>query len=363
MNSTKRVSRSLKLSKNFSRGNIMVVNIKGKSLTSLFADFVGNNKIMFNFWTNGEVLKVQVIDDFTACVTLPVTSVDNVHKEVDISFWATKVVTLLNSELDVILRFEEACLIIEQNNFSSTFVKEYEERRQFPEVDKYELHNAFANRMKYITHSLVTCNYLSKELSISDPDPMFSGGKMYADYQQSFFIEHINYPELCLSIHALRGFVFKLEEDAEYYYFKELSTIYFKSGAYEFWVPTADYNINGSTINAVETKLQECMPVTEICIKDYVSKYQILATTFPKTKFTLSIGKNAFGVNVATNAMHTYIGHDISSPILSINITSGQLNVISKLFKDDESITVLRGGNCICLQSKEKSMLIAGLIY
>ena len=43
----------------------MIIMASGKQLYKLFTDFVGNNKVMFNFMTDGNNLRVQMLDDYT----------------------------------------------------------------------------------------------------------------------------------------------------------------------------------------------------------------------------------------------------------------------------------------------------------
>jgi hypothetical protein len=78
---------------------------------------------------------------------------------------------------------------------------------------------------------------------------------------------------------------------------------------------------------------------------------------------TLLVGDKKFSISVTNNDVQCTVGEKMSNSILGINLTSGQVSAIAKLFKDDEDVECLRGGNCICLKSGEKNMLIAGMIY
>jgi hypothetical protein len=340
----------------------MIVEAKARDIVSLFANFVKTNKEMFNFKVDGKTIEVQYLGDYSACTSIPVTSLDNDFKVQDISFWVTKAINILDIDSPITLKFEDSFLMVEQNTFSSTFVREHEERRSYPDVSSLTLKNAYANRLKYITHSLVSCMGLSKELLISDPDPMFSNGRVYADYMQTFFIEHLEYPEVCIPITTLRDFVYKLDEKATYAYLPDLNTLYFKSKDYEFWIPTTNYNLNASTINAIEKKMMETRKITEVTFKDYSDKLLTLANAFPKQRFPVAFGDHSFRVSLFTNNMQCTVGMNMNNSLLALNMTSGQIMVIAKLFKDDDVVEVLKGGNCICLKCGEKSILIAGMI-
>ena len=341
----------------------MKIEVNAKYLTSLFSDFVKGNKVMFNFKTNGKVLDVQMLGDYTACTLIPVISLDGDTKECDASFWVTKAIAIMDVDKPIQITFADAVIFFEQDTFNSTFVKEHEERRTFPSTEGIPLSPAYANRLKYLTHSVVSCTGLAKELAIADPDPVFSNKKFYADYRQTFFIENMEYPEFCVPLSTLRDFAFKLEEKAEYAYLPDLTVVYFKSGRYEFWIPTNNYNISGAIISAIDKKLGECVKVTELSFVNYVDKLSILATAFPKQKMSFLIGNSVFSISINNSDVQCTVGDNINNSLLGINITSGQVAVISKLFKEDEKVECLRGGNCICLRSGEKNLLIAGMIY
>lgn len=341
----------------------MKVEVEAKYLVSLFSDFVRNNKVMFNFKVDGKTIDVQMIGDYTACTNIPVKSLDNDYTVIDASFWVTKAIAVMDSDKPVTILFSDAVVFMEQDTFSSTFVKEHEERRNYPDPSSFELKPAYANRLKYLTHSVVSCNGLAKELSISDPDPVFANNKFYADYRQTFFIESMQYPELCIPLSTLREFAYKLDEDAEFCYLQDLNTVYFRSKDYDFWVPTNNYNISGSVINAIDRKLLECKKVTDLCFTDYVDKLSIIAGAFPKQKMSFLIGDGVFSISVNNNDVQCTVGEKMNNSLIGLSLTSGQVAVIAKLFKEDESVECLRGGNCICLRSGEKNMLIAGMIY
>jgi hypothetical protein len=162
---------------------------------------------------------------------------------------------------------------------------------------------------------------------------------------------------------TLRDFAYKLDDDTKYAYLQNVSTLYFESGNYEFWIPTTNYNISTSIINAIDKKMSECVKVTDLCFKEFADKLLILATAFPKQKMTFMVGNGTFSVSISSNNVQSTVGVRTGDSILGMNLTSAQVSVIAKLFKEDDSVECLRGGNCICLKSGEKNMLIAGMIY
>lgn len=340
----------------------MKVRVNGKKLASLFSNFVGNNKVMFNFTCNGRNIEVQVLEDFTACTTISVESIDNDYNELSTSFWITKAITIIDTDLPVDITFLGTGIYFEQGQFNSMHMGEYEEKRVFPSTENVTLKPAYSKRLMYITHAITSCGCMAKELAIPDPDPVFSMGKVYVDFRKSFFVESMDYPEMCIPTHVLKGFAYKLDDKATYAYFEKHNTVYFKSKDIEFWVPTSNYNISNATISAIEKKMQGCTPVTTISFKDYVDKLAMIASVYPKTLMTLCIQQGSFSITVNTNTARCVVGNSEKESILYISITSAQLQAITKLYPDDD-VEILRGGNCIWMRSGEKNMLIAGMLY
>lgn len=337
--------------------------MEAKYLTSLFNDFVGNNKVMFNFRTDGKIVDVQVLDDYTACTTFECKCVDNDSSTVDISVWITKFIKVLNSKETIRFTITDAALFIEQSTFYCTLLREYEARRELPGTSKFKLKSVNCGRLKYLIHSSQSMFPLAKELALSEPDPMFVNDRYYADYKQTFFIDSFEFPAHCIPISTLKSFAYKLKEGAMFYDLPELNTIYFTSGRYEFWVPTTDYNINGSLISAIDKKYAECYVVTKIKLTKYKEVLSVLSSAFQKMKLVCTIGPEAFNIGVDTNTAHMLVGYQLTKALMSFNITSAQLDVIVKLFGDEDEIEVLRGANCICLRVKTKILLISVMIY
>ena len=340
----------------------MQFTVNAKRFTKIFRDFVKNSKVMMNFKVTGNILNIELMEEYTVCypVEINVMSMDGFN---EISTFVDKTINVLTDDGDITISIAESVINISQGAFYTTLVREYEARREFVNTSKLELKKAYANRLKYLTHCAVSCMGMAKELGFTDPDPVFTNDKFYMDYQQAFLIEHMEFPECCLTLSMLRDFVYKLEEDTVFAHIPDLSVLYFRTSLYEFWVPTANYNIDGTIISAVEKKLSELTPVTKINLIPYASRIGILTSAFPKKKFTMSIGNNCFNISVTSNTTYAIVGDAIDKCLISKGITSAQLDTVLKLFKDDEEIEILRGGNCICLRSKEKSLLIAGMLY
>lgn len=341
----------------------MIVEVNAKHIKDLFTDFVKNSKVMFNFKCDGNIIDVQVLGEYTACTKIPCKSLDNDFTPKEVSFWASKSVFILMEDSPIKVTINDAVCYLEQGNSSFTAIKEYESRRDFPDMSGEELKSAYANRLKYLAHSAISCIPLARELSKSYPDPMFSFGRMYLNFRQTMYVDNIDYPPCCITMSTFRDFAFKLHEKTVYKYIPDLDTLYFKSDKYEFWVPTSNYNLDGATISGVDKILKDCVDITTICIKDEVDKLSIISGAFPKQKMTLSIGDGIFNVCADATDSHVVVGPEIQNFFLSIYITSAQLDVIVKLFKEEDEIKVLRGANCICLSSKEKKLLIAGMVY
>lgn len=341
----------------------MELKVKGRDMVEILSAFVGNTKTMFNFMYTNDILEIQILEDYTVVTKIDCELVAGPVMNEDVSFWVTNAVLTMIPNYDIIINITDMYCEFKQGINSCRFNREYESRREFPDTNDIELKPAFADRLKYLTHSAVTCNPLAKELSISYPDPQFSNGKFYLDYKQTFFIENMLYPEMCIPISSLRAVAFKLSKEAKYSYLKQYSTLLFISDKYQFWVPTNNYNLEGNRINAVDQVLTDCKEFTTLTIKEYIGQINTIVTAFPKHNITLSFGDGLFRIAVNSNNAQVIIGNLIDRPIVSIEVTSAQLGVISKLFKDDEDISIKRGANCICLNKNEKNLLISNLLF
>lgn len=341
----------------------MVIEMEAKELTSIFSNFIGNNKVMFNFKTDGSLVNVQVLDDYTVCTDVKCTCLDGDKSTVDISVWLTKFIGVLNSKEPIKFTITDAALFIEQSTFYCTLLREYEARRELPDTSKFELKPAMAGRLKHLVHCAQSGAGLAKEMAKAMPDPMFVNDKYYVDFMQTFLVDSIKYPTHCIPFSTLKAFAFKLGDTAEYCDLPEYNTMYFKSGRYEFWIPTTDYNISGNIIAAIDRKLEECKPVTKIKFVDYKDRLAVLTSAFPKTKLIMTIGEGGFNVGVDSNNAHMLIGYQLTKTILSLNVTSAQLDVIIKLFGEAEEVEVLRGANCLCLRVGSKNLLISAVLY
>lgn len=341
----------------------MVVTVPGRELLNVFKDFVGKNKVLINFKIIQNRVAVQILDTYTACTDISCLVLDS-SGENEASFWATNSLLIFTRDEEVKLTITDAAISIDQGLTSCYLTREYEERRTFPDTSEFQLQEAYANRLKYFAHIVTSGFSMSKELSIPEPDPVFTGGKFYADYRQAFIVDEIKYPEFCISMNTLKSFAYKLDEKSKFTYLHDKSMLYFKSSQYEFWIPTLIYNINAGTVNAVEKQIQNLLPVGKISIKSFKERLGIIVSAFPKHKLAFSINETQFSIGVSTNNSHILVGNLASQPSVIINITTGQLNTIVKLFGDDEEpIEVLRGGRVVCLRKKTLNLLIAGVTY
>ena len=340
----------------------MVINVNPKPLVSLFSDFVKNSKIMFNFKTDGQKLYIQVLSDYTVTVTIPVESVDGDFSTTAISVWVTKCIHILNDDEYIHITINEAALIIEQSTFNCVMLREYEARRDLPDMNGVELKPAFANRLKYLAHASLSCMGMARELSIADPDPVFTNGKFYMHYNQAAFIDNINYPQMCIPFSTMRDFVYKLDAKAQYAYLQDLNMLYLQSGGYEFWVPTVNFNINNNVITTLDKELAGSTEITTLSIKNYKDKFSIIADSFPKQQLSVSVGEHQIAIAASANNYNVGIGDKITRQLATFKVTSAQLATIAKLF-DDEEISIRKGVGCICLKSGEKALMIAGVVY
>lgn len=340
----------------------MKIRIDSKELYPVFEGFVKSSAVMFNFLIDETKCAIQVIDDYTVNTGVNFDILELGSGNVNMTVKLGKEVLTLTKDGSITLEFMNETLLLSDGVVELQVVREYEERREYPQISADMLKPAYANRLKYLVHSAVTCIPMAKELGITEPDPIFSNGKFYCDYRQSFFMEHMNFPEVCITFKTLRSFVFKLSDDAQYAYLQENNVLVFVSENYMFWIPVSNHNIDGATINAVNNKYRDCEEVTKVCFKDFKDRLLIIAQSFPKMQISFTVGEEGFNFSFTKSLSHFSLG-ELNKYLLSLKITTAQLTVIMKLFGDEDEVTIKRGGNCICLEVKEKSMLIAGMIY
>lgn len=341
----------------------MKIEVNSTFLYKLFNDFVKQQHLMCNFTTDGNYLSIQVLDDYTAVTSLSVTSIDGDHSIQSISVWIPAFIHAMSDKENVYITITDVVLYLEQSTFNCTLIREYEERRSLPTAPT-ELKPAFANRLKYLTHSAISCNAMAKELAIPNPDPMIVDGKFYLNYNQAAFIDSIQYPNICIPYPTLSKFVFRLDENATYAYLPDIETLYFRSGIYEFWVPVTNYNININIINTLESLRANSTDITTVMFSRYKPQLESIITSLPKSKVMLAFGNSKFRVIANGNSVNAYIGDDIDDVLLATYITTAQLSSILKLFaNDDNEITTVRKGvKNICLVSGEKTLMIAETI-
>lgn len=341
----------------------MIIQLKPAVLCNLFDDFVGNTPTMFNFSTDGKVLDIQMLGDYTATLSVPVESIDGDYSPKSASFWVYKYIHVMNRDEYIRITLTDAAVFIQQNTFYCTLLCEYEERRVLPDISSIQFSPAFAGRLKYLAHLFISCAPMAKELSIPDPDPVFCRGKFYLSYRQAAIVESISYPETCVPAPMFRAFAFKLDEKTEYAYLQDKNTFVFKTSRYVFWVPTVNYEISNSTLNTFDKKILECREVTEVVFSGYAERLNMIVSAFPKQQLQFVVGDKSYSFIANTNKSHIQVGYEVQSPIFSMNITSAQLGCIVKVFGEDESVKILRGVGCICLRSGTRNMLIAGRSY
>lgn len=338
----------------------MKVKVKAKDLCSVLDDFVKGTKVMFNFLCNGKSLDIQILNEYTVEVSINVVSDDGDYTTQEISVYLTKAIHILSKEEDITLTFTDACLELEQGTFSCMLLREFEARRECKKCSDEEC-VPLSPKLRYLVGMVQSMSSLSKELKVLEPDPVFLHGHYYHRFTSTVFRETFEFPECSISLRTLKDVVYRFSNKAKYHFFKENSSIYVTDIPYKVWIPTVDYNVRGNEISVIDKKIDECQSVGFIDINPYVDRFKIMADAFASQKLILTIGKDAVMVSLNAVNANLMIGDIGCDYLFSISITSGQLGIICKMFKDDERIEVFKGGNAICLRSNEtKNLLILG---
>ena len=171
------------------------LTVSDKGLKKMFTDFVSSTKVMFNFKVHDNSIDVQMLGDYTVCKTVTcdlVTGADD-----DISFWVNSSIHVFTDKEPIKVSINDAMITFTQGDTSSSYLREYEARRDFPSADNFEMKPAFAKRLQYLVHSAVSCMSIAKEVNMMYPDPIFSDGKFIMDFTRSAFVESIAYLKSC----------------------------------------------------------------------------------------------------------------------------------------------------------------------
>lgn len=340
----------------------MVVTVKGKYLHRLFADFIKSGKVMMNFKCCGNALHVQVLEEYTACVSIELLSNDSSDSR-SISFYASGVLHVISKEEDVIIDITENVISFKQGTFNCTMVSEFEGRKELPDISSLEFIECNANRLKYLTSSAKSLVPITREMQVFQIDPVFSNNQFYVIYDCIAFVESMKFPECCISQETMSAVCYKLDEKSIYTYIPDKQLIVIKSSFYTFYVTTLNYNIMASDINGVSKLIRESKPHSSINLKRYLEQLKVVVKEFPKREMTLSFSKDKYRVNISSPNAYFSVGDDFEVGDFSMTITSAELGIILSIFKEEDSVEVRRGVNSICLQYKEKRLLITGLLY
>ena len=155
----------------------MKIQVDSRNLKGFLSDFVGNTNALLNFKTDGSKLHMQYLGDYTAEKSLDCKSLDGDVVEVNASFNASKVLNVIDDNEPVTIFFSPDIIYLEQGNFHSMLEVEYEARRSFANTAELELKDIHAGMLKFLVHQTVTCLPMAKEVSIANPNPIFSKGK------------------------------------------------------------------------------------------------------------------------------------------------------------------------------------------
>lgn len=340
----------------------MVVRVNPKVLRKVFEETIKGKKVMMNFWCNGNELIIEVLKDYTIIKTINCESIDMDYKVVDCSFYATKALQCISDEESVTLTFMDAAVLLSQSFCNCTLIREYEARREYS-IDGLELKEAYSRRLKYLCMTASSMSKIAKEIKVPDADPVIYDSVFYVKYWNTVFMDGMNYPESCLSMSSLKDFVFLLDDNTKYGFIKEKGMYYFKTDSYDIWVPTISYNIKGSEIAAINKEYVKCRPLTEVCITSNIDKFNTLASAFSNQQIYFTIGKGLTQASVQSNSASFVVGDKIDNYLVSMCITPGQLEFICKLFGQDNKVIIKKGGNCLCLEQKEKILMVSGVAY
>lgn len=342
----------------------MKVLIKDNRIIDLFNEFIKNSKVLFNFRVKPDKIEIQLLSDFVMETTIPCSYVAGPEGTYQISIYITEIIHVFKRG-ELFLEVDDSSITFEQGNSTYTLLREYEERKDLPNISGLEFKPAYADRLKYLVHSTKSMSTYAKELKVFPVDPIFMNNRFYVRYEFYCFVEDMNFEQSCIPMETLQTVIFKLDKKSEVAYFRENDYLVFKSKNYVFWVPTSNYNISASKIQSIDKILASLTPVTTINISELAGELSYVAGIFSKQKANLSVGEGCICIDMTSAGYeaHTFVGTKITRPLLRMTLSNASLQVIPKIFKDDEEVEILKGGNCLCLRHNTKTLLIAGMLY
>lgn len=341
----------------------MKFKVNPSSIVDVFTDYIKTGKQMFNFTCNGKTLSIQIIGDYYVYFTLPVETLDNDFSTKSISAYVTAAIHVFDKDSPIVFDIQESLITISQDSLIYSAVKEFEEMKTISPISEENLKSFSVAKLRYLTRSATTLSTLAKERKINPSSPIVFNNEFYVIYSDCIFKESFEFPNIIIDINILKSVVYKLENDAKYYYDVEHSLLTIVSGIYRFDIVVTQSDSNISYINGINDKLSKVDVIHPININNYSKKLDAISSNFKGYPCTLSITDKSYNLAIVSNDMNCSIGDTLSQTLASIRISTGILNVISKVFAEDTEVKISKGVNILCFKMGTRTLLVSGITY
>lgn len=344
----------------------MLTTVRGNKLKSAVEALLYNKSVNVNILITGGDKKVMVLqtdNGFIDDYIIEDIKSDGITDPEGISLEIDRTLLLLDGALDVTLDISSTYVEIQQLGFKCIY--------QTTSVPRVEL-SSNAN-LTYRPFSVSTlANYsrqsksldlVAKSLAQLDIPTHFSNGESYLQYSTAIFKTSVEMPNCRLAGETITRLVRALSRAKSCAIAEDVENglIFFKlDNGEKLIVPVMQADTeNVYTVNQL---LENVKWVTDLSVKQYAEAISLITQVNTATLVDVGVCPNGLRVSVSSAKTQYNVG-SMEPAIFTIRISTMQLLAIAKIFGEDPKVSVGCGGNTICLQSVNKTLLLSGLVY
>lgn len=204
---------------------------------------------------------------------------------------------------------------------------------------------------------------LAKSIQVGNSGVQFCNQKGYILYSNSVLVFNVNgyIPSKRFSSAVLSSISSAITSDVSISEFDD-GLVSFKAGDSNITVSLQDYD--EYRVNQINDLISGMSIVHESYNTKTLSIIPNSNKYFPNKKVHVVVyydGESGFSI-FDSNGTALQAGIQNESPLLSIQISTIQFDLIEKIFSNS-NVKVWKGNNCICLQTESQTLLLSGLIY
>lgn len=340
----------------------MFVRVSGNEFATVIERIAPSNETVY-FKVMNNMLYLQAHGVLIYDARIPILDCDAEGASLSYSAVLDKALSLLNKKEDITITVNGEILFIEQESFSYTADKSYEDR---VDTRSFELNYDIGYSKEQLRGLVASCRALDtvvRTLGVAFGPVSIKDGYAYPTSSSTAMVVPSDLPNMKISKEILSKINSAVSAGKFNLCTIDGSTIYFKINENEV-VSTSIGEPSDEAVESITTLVQECKGVTSIALSRYNEEIQKIVSIYPKTLTNFGITEN--GISIYVDNINTKITYgDTGRIILGIKISTAQLSVIQRMFGECTGVEVLKGVNVLCLQQKnlDKKLMIAGLVY